>query len=449
MRRLAILALALPFLAAPAAQAAPPWSPAQNVSAAHLFVDAPALGFAADGTGLATWLAGDRSGTTTTGEVDGAALAPGATAFGTQRTISRGPQPSVVSPPVHYASSRTLVATRRPASGGRTRLAAVFGRADGSFGAPRTLAVRENLRDPQVAADAAGDAAVVWFEDRGVTDDRVYISFRPHTTGFGPPILLATDRVRSVSVAVSPRGDVLVAWEARGTIKTRLKPAASPLFRPTDTLTSRPTDFAALRTAMTANGRAFVAWGAQLLTEGGDRGPVHYQVAVRPAGAKRFRAAQLLETQSNAQTQGGLDLATDAGNRATVAWTGFDGEHYVVRASTTDASARFSVFQNVSPAGTDALEGALASAPDGRRLVAWIGAPDDAGSGTLNAAVAPASGPFGPPESVSAGPQARVPSAAFDPYANRWGLAWSNRPAGSAGPLANIQTFLQISLRPG
>jgi hypothetical protein len=91
------------------------------------------------------------------------------------------------------------------------------------------------------------------------------------------------------------------------------------------------------------------------------------------------------------------------------------------------------------------LESALASAPDGRRLVAWIANPGDARDGAIQAALAPANGLFGAPETVTTGPEARVPAAAFDAAGNRFGLAWSNRPNGETPP---IQTFLQASLRP-
>src|SRR6201999_2734694 len=179
-----LLAAAVLLAAAPAAHAAAPWTDPQNVSAPHLFVDSLAIGFAADGTGLATWLQSDRSGTTTTGSVEGAALAPGAARFGAAHTISKGPNPSVVSAPVHYASSRTIVMTQRPASTTLVRLAAVFGNAAGVYGNPRAIATGTNIRSAQLASNAAGDAAIAWYEELGGTRDRVYLSFRAHGSRF-------------------------------------------------------------------------------------------------------------------------------------------------------------------------------------------------------------------------------------------------------------------------
>jgi hypothetical protein len=239
--------------------------------------------------------------------------------------------------------------------------------------------------------------------------------------------------VRSVSVAVSPRGDILLAWDARGIVKARYKPARASSFRRAGAIASEPTYFARLRTAVTANGRAYVAWAAQLLTEGGDRGDGFYEAAVQPAGATRFRAAQLLERRPSSEAAGGLDLVVDDAGRATLAWGST-----TVRAATTGASGVFGAAQAIAPG----LEAALAGAPDGRALVAWT---DPSGAGAIQTAVAPAGGPFGAPETVTTGPEARVPAAAFDAAGSRWGLVWSNRPAGGTAP---IRTVLQASLRP-
>jgi hypothetical protein len=452
VRRLLLPTLAAALFAAAPAAAAPPWSAPQNVSSPTEFVDSPAIGFATDGSGLATWTSAQPGGAAGV-PFARASLAPGAAAFGAEAPLFAGAAPVAMTPPVLYATNRTLAATDAPATAKpgerRVRVAAVYGRTTGGFGAPHTVAVRTNARDAQLAADADGDAAIAWFEDLGVSNDRVYVSFRVRGHTFGTPILLGTDRVRSVSVAVSPRGDVLVAWDARGTVRTRIKLNFHKTFSAVDTISSHATYYAALRTAMSANGRAFVAWGSQLLTEGGSTGPVYYEVAVRPSGASRFRAATLLEQDAASQRQGNLDLVVDQGlQRPTVAWTGFDGAHYIVRASTTDAGLHFLPAQNVSPPGVDASESALATSPDGRRLVAWVDVLGDAPEGILHAAVAPVSGAFGAPETVSEGPAARVPAAAFDAAGNRWALVWSNRPAGDGGPVASIKTYLQAALRP-
>ena len=214
-------------------------------------------------------------------------------------------------------------------------------------------------------------------------------------------------------------------------LKARYKPATATLFRHVQTIQSQPTFFARLRTAVTGNGRAYIGWAAQFLSEGGDIGDGFYEVAVQPAGALKFRSAQLLEERPATEIVGGLDLVTNAANGATVAWGAT-----TVKAAFTDARATFGTPQTVAPG----LEAALAGAPDGRTLVAFVNGSE--GAGALNA-VTSRNGVFGPPEAVTAGPQARVPAAAYDAKNNRWGLVWSNRPSGAP------PTFLQASSEPG
>jgi hypothetical protein len=415
-------------LAALALLAALPWTPTPNVSSPHLFVDEPAIAFSRDGTGLATWQARDGLGASALVTYDAADLAPGAGAFGPQRPVRE----DLAVAPLTYAGSRTLAVT--------TGLAALYGRTGGSFGVPRPIPHGPDVRSIRLAANAQGDAAVAWFEDRGVTTDRVYVSLRRRNHPFAKPILLATGRIRSVSTAVSPSGDVLVAWDARGTIRARLKGSHDHGFRTTDTIRSAPTYFAAIRTAIAAGGAAYIAWSAQLKTEGGDSGPGYAEVAVRPAGAGRFRPAELLERDPATQQQGLLDITTGP---ATVVWTGWDGTHHRVRAAADAAGARFGfgAHQDLSPPGADAFEAALGASPDGRRLAVWTTMPADAGGGAISAATAPPGQPFGAPESVTEGPEARVPAAAYDERDHRWAIVWSNRPDGTT------RTFLQAALR--
>jgi hypothetical protein len=409
--------LSILVLLATAAPAAAQWSPPQNVSSGHEFVDNPTLAFSSTGTGLATWTAQDGTGTSaTSGTYDAPLGSP-------ERLVSRS---AVISKPVLYGSTRAAAA--RLAG---NRLSIVFGRTDGSFGAPELIADRANIRSVVLAGNAQGDLALAWFEDRGVTTDRVYIAFRPVGKPWTPPLLQATDRVRSVSVAVSPKGALLLAYDARGTIKARYKPATAPLFRHVQTIQSEPTFFAKLRTAVTGNGRAYIGWAAQFLSEGGDVGDGFYEVAVQPAGALKFRPAQLLEQRPATEIVGGLDLTTNAANGATVAWGAT-----TVKAAVTNASATFGAPITVAPG----LEAAMAGAPDGRVLVAYIVGSE--AQGALMASIG-TGGVFGAPETVTAGPQARVPAAAYDATNNRWALVWSNRPSGSP------PTFLQMSSEPG
>lgn len=458
MRSLAVVPAVLLALAAPAVAgaAAGPWSAPQDLSTPHLFVDAPHVLVGARGVALATWLTQDGTGAAGRSGAAGASRPVGATAFGPERTIvvprTGADRSTFTGTPVTYGPDRVLIPTQRSvtATGDTVRLGVSTGNTAGYVTAPQTVATQAGLRGPLLATDAAGDAALAWWQDHGVQDDRVWVSLRRHGGHFARPVRLATGRVRSVAVAVSPRGDTLVAWDARGTIHARLRRAgAHTRFGREEVVRSAPAYYATLRAAVTAHGRAYVGWTAQLLTEGGDSGPFTAEVAVRPVGAARFRSAQLMESQTApGARQAGVDLVL-SGEDATFAWAGVFAGHTRIRVAGTDRAARFRGAQDVSQPGGDAVDPALASAVDGRRLVAWTQQDGDSG-GRILAALAPAGArDFGAPEVVSDGPESRLPDAVFSPVSGLATVVWSGRPAGSGGPLAAIRTFAQASSRTG
>jgi hypothetical protein len=441
IRRLAALAwllgLALPAMAV----ADPPWSPAQNVSLAHLFVDPVAVTASGDGTALAWWAWQDGVGQSADSGWSLASHPAGAGAFGPER-----PAPANLVAVAAYAQTRAIALTDRAigsAAIGRTRLSVAFGSTAGSFGAAHTIADGPRLDRPVLAANPRGDAAIAYFQDRGVDNDRVLVSVRRAGGSFGAPFQVGHGRLRSVAVAVGPRGDVLVAWDAAGVIRARYRAPSSTGFQPIETISSDPTDFAQIRAAVADGGRCYLAWSAQLLTEGGTRGPVFNEVAVRPSG-HRFRTAQRLERDGSNRSQAPIAIATE-GRDATVAWTGFDGANARVRVASTDPAAHFGAPQDVSPAGRDGVVSDLAAA-GGTRLVVWDNGSFDANQ--VFAALAPPGAPFGAAEAVSEAQEARAGRAVLAPAPT---IVWTNRPAGSHPPggIAAVQTFAQAATRTG
>ena len=57
-------------------------------------------------------------------------------------------------------------------------------------------------------------------------------------------------------------------------------------------------------------------------------------------------------------------------DQALLAWTGFDGTNFVVRAMPI-SRGRLGTRQVLSPSGTDAVLGDIAAATDGRALALW------------------------------------------------------------------------------
>ena len=424
-----LLALALPTVAA----ADPPWSAPQNLSSPHLFVDPVDVTTSGNNTTLAWWDWQDGVGTSARNGVSLASRAPGAATFGSERAA-----PGNTIDIAGYAQTRAIALTAR---GDRTRIAVAFGATSGTFGSQRTIASGTQLARPVLAVNPSGAAAVAYFQDRGVTNDRVMVSLRRAGGSFGKPFQIAHGRVRSVAVAVGERGDVLVAWDTSTVIQARYMSPGAKGFQPIETISSRATAGAEMEAAIAGVGRGYVAWSAQLRTEGGTTGPVFNEVAVRPSG-HRFRAAQLLEQDPANLQQEPVVIATQ-GRDATVAWTGFDGANERVRVAATDPSARFGAPQDVSPAGRDSVASDIAIAGP-TRVVVWDNGGFDANQ--VFASVAPFGSPFGPAEAVSPAQEARAGRVVIAPQPT---IVWTNRPAGSHPPggIAAIQTFAQAATR--
>lgn len=440
IRRSAALALLVALALPAAALADPPWSPTQNLSSPHLFVDPVDVTASGDGTTLAWWSWGDGTGRQA---ATGVSLVsrPAGGAFGAERRAPTGTQ-SIAA----YAQTRAIALTERLLDlSGPTRLSVAFGGTSGTFGSQRRIVDERSLGGiPRLAVNAHGDAAIAYFRNLGTTNDRVMVSLRRAGGSFGAPFQIAHGRIRSVAVAVGPRGDVLVAWDARGTIQARYRSPSASGFQPIETVSSDPTFFAQIQAAVTDGGRCYLAWSAKFRSEGGSQGPVFNEVAVRPSG-HRFRAAQLLEREPESREQGPVALALTGTRDATVAWTGFDGANARVRVASTDPSARFGAPQDVSPAGRDGVVSDLAAA-GGTRLVVWDNGGFDANQ--VFAALAPPGAGFAAAEAVSAAQEARAGRATVAPVPT---IVWTNRPTGSHPPggVNAVQTFAQAATRTG
>jgi hypothetical protein len=271
-----------------------------------------------------------------------------------------------------------------------TRLSVRFGSATGTFGKTRVVRRGRDITRPSLAVNARGDAALAWFENRGVRTDRVYVALRRAGHGFGKPRRLATGRIRTVAAAIGAGRDVLVTWDAVGVVRARFKSHRSSSFRATDTIRSEDAFFDDMHPVVMPSGRAAVAWSAEFATEGGTVGPQFFQVAVRPAGAPLFQPARLLERVDNPQGDfRPIDAVVD-GSGFAVAWTaGFGGHLKAVRGSGAP--------QDLGVASLDDL----AAGPGGRLVVVWDDGVD-ASPNAIHAALAPAAGaPFGAAEDVS------------------------------------------------
>jgi hypothetical protein len=442
------LATALALAAAPAG-AAPPWSAPQDISATHQFVDRPAIAFTGNGAALASWAWQDGTHRNAAAGASVAARQPRQATFGPELRL--GLPGRVGRAPTHVGiaatgAARTVLAQIRhvrldPLRADADRLEVASGTTNGAFGPRRAIAVGPQMLRATLASNLRGDAVIAWWE-RGRGSSRLFASVRRAAAGaFGAPVRLACRGFGDVAVAVSPgRGDVLVAWASGGVVRVRSRLAGSARFGPARRVSRAPAPQADVEAALAPSGRAAVAWASQSVTEGGTTGPIRYSGTVGRRGIRTFPLERRLETQPATRLVSPVRLTMDPLGRATVAWAGLTPSgQTVVRVADAPPGRLFGLGRDVSPAGVDARPADLVAGPGGRRLVVWVtGSPE--GIGSIGAAYGPPPADFGPPETISAGPQARVPRAAFDPRTGRPTVVWSERPPGATRSLARAAT---------
>ncbi len=459
LRSTAFAATALLVLAADGSARAADWSPPQNISASAN--DLAGSDVSVDRTGRAfaawpsfRWQSGTPRGRYVSAGWHTATRAPGAAAFALPRSA-----PSYAAGPVLYGVSRSVGLDQRSLGwqrcGQRTTLRARFGTSAGDAGTPRTITTSTGPGGdggPAVAASDAGKVVAAWAAVTAADCRRSSVRIalrRPGGSAFGSPVTLRGRGLpQSPSVAIGAGGDILVAWarrlgEGRTAIEARVRPAGHG-WGPVASLGTGSVA-GPLTTAVAQNGRAYVAWGSQSISEStGLR--ADFRVAVRPAGTAGFRAAQTLErvrTPLAYLPRLGPVLAL-AGTNALVAWTGHDGD-WRVRVAATDPRGRFGAAQSVSPVGSGAVLGDLAALPDGTAAVAWSGLDAENLVKDVVAAVRPSGGAFGAPEQVSAG-ALRQPAIALDPTTRRPTVTWPQR-LGAVTSVATITAYVRASTR--
>lgn len=440
------------MLAAVALAAAALWSPPQTLSAPHQFVDFVAVAFAADGAGAASWTYQDGTDAHATTGADGATRAAQAAAFSAPHPlvaphrVNRGTSLIGVAPYGHSRALRVTV-TYRGGDPRRARayaLRAAIGSTGGNRRTSHLVATGPQMLRTTLASNDRGDAAVAWWE-RG-RHSRLYVAVRRPGRRFAAPQRVAGAGFGDVSVAVGPRGDMLVAWESAGVIRTRTLARRGDRFGAVMRVTrSRSVRQADLEAGLSRAGRAVVAWGAQFRSSGGEAGPITDAAAIRRPGGDRF-GVTVLERQPATVIAQPVTLTVDPSGRATFAWTGWDGTNLRVRAATADPDAPFSAPQDVSAPGSDAEVSDIAGRA-GRRALTWVVGELGAEHSSVEAAYAGVGASlFGAPEVVAEGPQAWAPRIAFDPVTLRPSVVWTERPATAGAPGAP-RTVARVATR--
>jgi hypothetical protein len=305
----------------------------------------------------------------------------------------------------------------------------------GSLGSARGLSGSTGQRVFGLAGNLRGDVAVLTGNANSV---RTLYLRRAGSTVFrvALKIPVSRDRARDATVALGPKGDVLVVWEDNHVIFARhLGPTshAGAVHRIGDGVQS------GLQAAIDDKGRLEVAWKTQRVTEGESDATATIRFATAAPG-HGFGSQRTIESIDAGRFVGapGVRLVAEGNGRSLVAWTGFDGAHFVVRAADFVDGHRATP-EILSPTGVDAVLGDAAARADGEATVAWR-------SGVLGADPAPGANPtvfashraagqtaFGPPEQVSTTGEnvAFAPFVAVDPVSGGSFVAYSPLSAGT------------------
>lgn len=221
------------------------------------------------------------------------------------------------------------------------------------------------------------------------------------------------------------------AWT--GSVATGVRSTAVPLGT-SDTSTT-------LRTAITPQGRAVVAWGT--ISHGEEpHSPWVIRAATLTASGEQVGRTKLIDGNGAvAWTPDQIGLTTDPTGRATVAWTHIGrkkSETTQVRVATTGANGRFGTPQRVAASQV----GGIATRADGTTVLTVGGNADNSIGQTRALLRAPDAASFGTPELLgvplaSVGFDALndltgVPAPSFDPASGRPAVAWTVKRGGSA-----------------
>jgi hypothetical protein len=402
---LALLAAAAALPAA--AHADPPWSPPVPVEGTGGY-GTPVV-FTAAGNGVTLTPADRSTGTSsrltplgddgTPGAPQGLDPASGLLAtYAQNRIVVAGS--SVTSPGVIGQNSATLVAFGTP----------------GGVATPRALPGTTHQRPAALAADARGDVALVTLGGTGSARDRVVWVRRAGGSGFAQALRIHVGtRARDATVAVGPKGDLLVVWEDDHEIFARHRGARSwgSVHRLGPGVQSQ------LQAAIDDTGRLLVAWVSERVSEGDTTGPAIVSFATAAPG-HGFGARRIVETVAIGGTgryvsAPGVRVAVMDGGRAALAWTGANGDTFVTRYADVDHGHRQAPIV-LSPPDAHAVLGDLAVTPGGSVLVAWrlgVAGADPAPGATprvMASTRAAGARAFGAPEGVS-DPAVMVPYA--------------------------------------
>jgi PKD repeat protein len=252
----------------------------------------------------------------------------------------------------------------QPSAGGRTVQVALRGPL-GSFAPALDVSPGAEIRAPQVAVDAAGDATVVWYGSEGsnfLAEAATVMDGMPSA-----PVKLSEPGENAIfpTVAMNDRGDTIVAWTreegANVIVQASFRPAGGSFSTPVSL--SAKGQFASLpRVAIDAAGDATVVWDV-------NNGKEVVEQATRSAATGSFSKPEVLSNVTEPALY--PFVAMNAEGDTAVTWIGFNGTVEIVQVAVRPAGGKFDKAVNVSGEGESAQFPQVALDGRGDPSVVW------------------------------------------------------------------------------
>jgi PKD domain len=216
------------------------------------------------------------------------------------------------------------------------------------------------------AMGASGGAAEAWRRSDG-TYERIQVSVRQPFGSFAPAVNVTPEKQDGEfpAVAADAAGDATVVWSNVTSSPVTVEAANIVAGLPSTPLPLSPGLHDDLFPSIAENerGDTIVAW------QGGDGKNEVIEAAFRPAGGSFGKPVVLSETAENALE---AQVAIDAAGDATVVWERSDGKETLVEAALRAAGGNFGKAQPLSEAGESAELPRVAMNAEGDTAVGWV-----------------------------------------------------------------------------
>jgi PKD domain len=269
---------------------------------------------------------------------------------------------------------------------------------------------------PRVAVDRAGDAVAIW-ERRVGGEEVVEATERPAGGDWSEPQVLSLpgEEGRRSQVTIDAAGEAIAVWVSGETspnfvIRSAVRPPGGEWSEPED-VSDSISAAGSPRLAIDSANEAVAIWTAF------KSGDVVVQGAVRAPGGDWSEPDDLSEAGEFVTPLEAPDVAIDAAGDAIAVWTRTTGTNTVQAAVRPAGQENWLAPDDISEAGQEAGEAAVAMNDAGDAVSAWT---RTTGTNTVQAAVRPAGGAWGEPDDLSAaGQEARNPDVAIGEAGDR------------------------------